>query len=70
MTTLTVRPKNKKEAVILKKVLKALDVDFETSSNDESLYSPEFVNRILDKKKHGNFTTIDTADVWGSLGFK
>ncbi len=70
MTTLTVRPKNNKEAVILKKVLKALDIDFETSNNDESLYSPEFVNRILDKKKHGNFTTINTTDIWGSLGFK
>ena len=50
MTTLTVRPKNKKEAVILKKVLKALDVDFETSNNDESLYNTEFVNKILDRK--------------------
>ena len=46
-----------------------MGMSFETKEEKED-YSPEFVNRILEKRKNGKFTTIDTADIWGSLGFK
>lgn len=64
MTTLTVKPRNKKELSILKKVLKALDADFETSISDDSSYSPEFVAKILKSREDsengkGRKTTLE-----------
>jgi hypothetical protein len=64
MTTLTVKPRNKKELSILKKVLKALDADFETSISDDSSYSPEFVTKILKSREDsengkGRKTTLE-----------
>lgn len=40
--------------------------DFE----DKSPYNPEFVKMILDADKSGNYTTLDSKDIWGSLGLK
>lgn len=41
------RPKNKEQLAALKAVAKALDVDFETETENSSPYDPEFVADIL-----------------------
>jgi hypothetical protein len=67
MITLTVKPKNKKELSVFKKVLKALDADFETNKEDESPYNPEFVAKILkgrEDSKNGKCVTIALEDLW------
>ena len=48
MTTLTIKPKNKKELLLAKKVLKILDISFEY--NDDKPYNPEFVAMIEQNK--------------------
>jgi hypothetical protein len=66
MTTYTVKPKNKKEAAILKKILKALNADFEINE-DETPYNPEFVTKILkgdEEYKEGKTKGIRTSDLW------
>ena len=65
MTTLTVRPRNKKELSAIKKILEVLKMDFE--SNNESPYNPEFVQRVLLAKeeiKQGKGVKIATEDLW------
>jgi len=65
MTTLTVRPRNKKELSAIKKVLEVLKMDFE--SNDESPYDPKFVQRVLLAKeeiKQGKGVKIAAEDLW------
>ncbi|MGL6119204.1 MAG: DUF2683 family protein [Fusobacteriaceae bacterium] len=48
MTTLTVKPKNKKELLMAQKALKAINIDFVKEENgEEDVYSPEFVESIL-----------------------
>ena len=69
MEAIILHPKNKTQLSLLKKLAKEMGMLFETKE-EEKPYNPEFVNRILNKRKDGNFTTIDTTDVWGSLGFK
>lgn len=69
MEAIILYPKNKTQLSLLKKLAKEMGMLFETKE-EETPYNPEFVNRILNKRKDGNFTTIDTTDVWGSLGFK
>ena len=69
MEAIILHPKNKTQLSILKNLAKEMGMSFETKE-EEIPYNPEFVNRILNKRKDGNFTTIDTTDVWGSLGFK
>jgi hypothetical protein len=69
MEAIILHPKNKTQLSILKNLAKEMGMSFETKK-EETPYNPEFVNRILNKRKDGNFTTIDTTDVWGSLGFK
>ncbi len=67
MTTLTVRPKNKKELVAIKKILDGFNVDFVTNEDVEKSYSKAFVDKILQSKeefKQGKFKAIDTADLW------
>ena len=70
MEAIILHPKNKTQLSILKNLAKEMGMLFETTEEKEAPYNPEFVNRILEKRKNGNFTTIDTTDVWGSLGFK
>lgn len=67
MTTLTVRPKNKKELLAIKNVLEAFKVDFETNPDIEAPYNPEFVKRVLlaDKEiDEGKGVTIALEDLW------
>jgi hypothetical protein len=67
MTTLSVKPRNKKELIVFKRVLKALDADFETLNSDESPYSAEFTASILQARKDsasGKGVKIELADLW------
>ena len=43
MVTLTIQPKNKKELTLAKKVLKALDIEF---NENKTTYKPDFVASI------------------------
>ena len=66
MTTLTVKPKNKKELAIIKRVLKALNTEFETN-NEKNQYNPKFVEMILEGDKafkKGEYHSIKTEDLW------
>jgi hypothetical protein len=65
MTTLIVRPKNKKELLMIENVLSALKVNFAHSEINKS-YDLEFVNRILETKKQESFK-IDPRNVWQSI---
>jgi hypothetical protein len=49
MTTLTVKPKNKKELSKAKKMLKVLDICFE--NNDSNPYNEDFVAMIEQNRK-------------------
>lgn len=65
MTTLIVKPKNKKELSNAKKMLKVLNISFE--DNDDKPYKEEFVEQILKSKeqyKAEQFTSIVTEDLW------
>jgi len=66
MTTLTVKPKNKKELSKAKKMLKVLEISFE--DNDDKPYNPEFVKKILEARKENGSIQIDPANPWKSLG--
>lgn len=64
MEALTVRPKNRKQLIAVKSVLKALDVSFEPI---ESPYNPEFVERVLlakDELRQGKGVRIKIEDLW------
>lgn len=65
MTTLTVRPRNKKELSAIKKILEVLKMDFE--ANDESPYNAEFVASVLqggEDFKNGKGVKIALEDLW------
>lgn len=67
MTTLLVKPKNKKELAIIKRVLKALNTEFETNDKEKNQYNPKFVEMILEGDKafkNGEFHSIKTEDLW------
>jgi hypothetical protein len=66
MTILTVKPRSKKELIVFKKVLKALDADFELSNENENLYNAEFIERILETKKQKSYK-IDPRNLWESI---
>lgn len=38
--------------------------------DEEAPYNPEFVKMVLDAAKRGEYTEVDTNDIWGSLGLK
>ena len=64
MTTLIVKPKNKKELSKAKKMLKVLEISFE--DNDDKPYNPAFVKKILRSKKEyqeGKGTTITIEEL-------
>ena len=67
MTTLTVRPKNKKELLAIKNLLEAFNVDFETNSDKEAPYNPEFVASVLQGRedyKNGKCVAVALEDLW------
>jgi len=70
MTTITINERTKagKTLLELAKLLSLTNKGVEI--NEESPYDPEFVVKILEAEKRGNYKTIDPDDVWGSLGLK
>ncbi|SHG96398.1 hypothetical protein SAMN05444372_11252 [Flavobacterium micromati] len=70
MTTITVNKRTKagKALLELAKLLSLNNKGVEII--EESPYNPEFVKKIIDAEKRGNYKTIDPNDVWGSLGLK
>lgn len=40
------------------------------SASQKSPYNPEFVKKIKQAQKRGEYREIDPKDVWGSLGLK
>jgi hypothetical protein len=67
METLIMHPKNKEQLKALKAIAKALKIDVELQ---KSPYNPEFVAMIKSAEQRGNYKTIDSNDIWGSLNFK
>lgn len=67
MTILTVKPKNKKELLMVEKVLEALKVKFVPTEEEDTPYSPEFVESILQGRedyKNGKGVKIALEDLW------
>ncbi len=67
MTTLTIRPKNRKELLAIKTVLEGFKVSFETSQEEDSSYNAKFVERVLlaDKEiDEGKGVKIALEDLW------
>ncbi len=46
------------------------DIEFIETEDEKSPYNPEFVEMVLKSAKRGKYTTVDTKDIWGSLGLK
>jgi hypothetical protein len=68
MTTINERTKAGKTLLELARLLSVTNKGVEI--NEESPYNPEFVEKILEAEKRGNYKSIDPDDVWGSLGLK
>jgi hypothetical protein len=67
MTTLTVKPKNKRELLAIKRVLEGFKVQFEMNEEKEKPYNPEFVASVLQGRedyKQGKCETIALDDIW------
>jgi len=62
-----------KQTKALKEILKAFNVSFTITKQEDKPYDPEFVKMVLKRSasaKKGNVTPIDPNDLWGSLGLK
>ena len=70
MTTITLNERTKAGKTLLELVRLLSVNDKAVEINEESLYNPEFVEKILEAEKRGNYKAIDPDDVWGSLGLK
>lgn len=80
MTTITINERTKAGKAILElaKILtdagsKGITVAAglkKPSVKEKSPYNPKFVAMIKKAQKRGNYTTLDTKDIWGSLGLK
>ncbi len=46
------------------------EVEIMYTTEEKSPYNPEFVKMIKEAEERGNYTTIDTNDIWGSLGLR
>jgi hypothetical protein len=70
MTTITINERTKAGKTLLE-LARLLSVnDKAVEIKEESPYNPEFVEKILEAEKRGNYKTIDPDDIWGSLGLK
>ncbi|MCE5177936.1 MAG: hypothetical protein LLF81_02165 [Porphyromonadaceae bacterium] len=68
MDTIVINPRNKKQAVAIKKILRALDIPFE---KPESPYNPEFVEKIRQSEqeiKEGKVTRVTRENQKAFLG--
>ena len=53
--------------------IEIIETDSEDIKKEESLYSPEFIEKVRKAEeniKNGETTTLDPNDIWGSLGLK
>lgn len=69
MESLIIHFKTSKQKNIVKKILKALDTEFETTSTHrkEKRYNPEFVAKIkksAEDYKKGRARTVDIDSIW------
>lgn len=64
MQTLIIHSENKKIKVI-KTILRALDVNFETETEKESLYS--IIEKSREDKKLGRLKTVNPQNIWESI---
>lgn len=69
METLVVHPQNNAQEKAVKAILEVLQVPYEREPevDNESLYNPEFVAKILqgdEDIKAGRFTVIKNEDLW------
>ncbi len=75
MTTLTVNIKDISQITIIKKVLKAFDVEVIEKNNE--ITNPEIINRLEKHRKHfqkpeyreENYTKVDTKNIWADCLF-
>ena len=79
MTVFTIKAKNKQQANKIKAALKLIDVAYSTSENEDSYelesnkFYPEIKKRqiqAIKEKKDGTLKTIDTNNVWKSIGLQ
>ena len=67
METIILHPKNKTQLSILKNLAKEMGMLFETKKEEESPYSSEFVESILqgdEDYKNGKSVKIALEDLW------
>lgn len=65
--TFIAHPKTEEESKAIKAFLKALDINFEETTEEESPYDPEFVAKIQKSRKQareGKTVNIDLDDIW------
>ncbi|HUH52246.1 MAG TPA: DUF2683 family protein [Flavobacterium sp.] len=68
MNAITIHPKNKKQEVAIKQILKALEIPFKKT---ESPYNPEFVEKIKESEqqiKEGKVTRLTKENQKAFLG--
>jgi hypothetical protein len=70
MTTITINERTKAGKALLEMAKLLAVTNKGVEINEKSPYNPEFVEKILEAEKRGNYKTIDPDDVWGSLGLK
>lgn len=74
MTTIKVRPRNKKEKSLIKTFFKALDLEIEeTQDNDTEITNPvilERLHKLHHEYKEENYIRIDPKNVWKSISSK
>jgi hypothetical protein len=71
MTTLNVRPRNKKEYNTFSKILKALNADFEVEERNNIINNQELIEKIKlshKQKEAGTLKTINPKEIWKSIG--
>lgn len=71
MTTFRIHTEDKDKLNALKVILKALNIKFDVSNEDEKSYDPEFVKKILKSKrqiKEGKSTKVKMDDLDTFLG--
>lgn len=71
MSTIKIKIKEKSKAgKALRSFLEILKTQPGIEISEESPYDPEFVKKIKEAEKRGDYTEVDPNDVWGSLGLK
>ena len=73
MTTLTVNIKDISQIAIIKKILKAFDVEVIEQTND--ITNPEIIERLEKHKKNfqdsayreEHYTTVDSKNIWADI---